>query len=110
MTEEAEPVLTFGNYRKGQRIQVDIHDPTVRGLIKAKYLKIHWKESGDARTLDSPVDPAGSDSVSAGGVDPDVAGDLQDAEEVDDGQGEHRPEQKDPDSAQAGRSSPQAHR
>ena len=90
LLEEAEPVLTFGNYRKGQRIQVDIHDPTVAGLIKAKYLKIHWKERGDARELDSPVDPAGSDSVPAGGVDPDDLRSAQDAEEVADGQGEHR--------------------
>jgi hypothetical protein len=99
LMQEAEPILTFRGYKKGQRIQVDIHDPTVRGLIQAKYLKIHWRESGDARELDSPLDPAGSSRISAGGVDPDDSGDPQDAEEVDDGQGEHRPAAQDRDSA-----------
>jgi hypothetical protein len=94
MTEEVRANMSFGHMKRGDRLQVDIHDPAVAGLIKGGYLRIAWKGDGDARTLDSAVDPAGFEPVPAGSVDPDDSGDPQDAEEVADGQGEHRPGQE----------------
>lgn len=89
MTEEVRAIMSFGTLRRGDRLQVDIHDPAVRGLIKGGYLRIVWKERGDARELDSPVDPAGPghdtvDHLDSGGVR------ESQAEEELDGQGEHR--------------------
>lgn len=95
MTQEAVPVLTFGNYKKGLPIQVDIHDPVVRGLVKAGYLKIRWKElPHGADSLDS----AGSGSVSSDHLDSGVAGEPP-QEEVD-GADQHQPEQEDSPRAQ----------
>lgn len=94
--EEAVPRLTFGNYKKGLPIQVDIHDPTVRGLVKAGYLKIRWKEPHGT----DPLDPAGPDSVPAGSVDPD---DPRGAEAAQvDGTGEHRSAAEGADSVKFG--------
>ena len=98
MTQEAIPNLTFSNYKLGQPVQVDIHDPTVAGLIKAGYLKIRWKEP---RGTD-PLDPAGPDDISAAGVDSGDTGQPQEAQV--DGDGEHRPGAEGGDSAPAGRS------
>lgn len=48
LLSEVQANLMFGNFRQGQRYKVDIHDPTVAGLIKAGYLKIIWKGREDA--------------------------------------------------------------
>lgn len=96
---EVQAVMSFGTLRRGDRLQVDIHDPKVRGLIKGGYLKLVWKERGDVTGVDSAGDPDGPGLVSVGGVDPDDSGDSQAEEEVDDGPGEHRPEPEDPDGA-----------
>lgn len=99
LVTEVKVTVAHGQLKRGDRLQVDIHDPAVAGLIKAGYLKIHWKEAGDG--TDS-LDPVRSGPVSAGSVDP---GDTRAAaEEVADGAGEHQPEQKDSDRASAGRS------
>ena len=101
MTEEAVPTLTFGNYRRGKPIQVDIHDPMVAGLIKCGYLKIRWKELD--RGADT-VDPAGPEPVPAGGVGSGAAGELQEEAPVD-GTRQREPEQKDSARPQAAGSS-----
>lgn len=100
--QEAVPNLTFGNYKMGRPVQVDIHDPVVAGLIKAGYLKIRWREP---RGTDS-LDPGGSDSVSAAGVDPGGLGEPAEAQV--NGAGEHRSGAEGADSASAGWSSCEA--
>jgi hypothetical protein len=96
MMQEAVPVLTFGNHRRGKPIQVDIHDPTVRGLIKAGYLKIRWKElPHGADSLDS----AGVDGVPTDHLGSGVAGEPQAEEDVD-GAGEDQPGEEDRPRAQ----------
>jgi hypothetical protein len=95
---DVKVLVSHGTRRRGDRLTVDIHDPAVRGLIQAGYLKIIWKERGDdARELDSAVDPDGPGSVSAGGVDPGDTG--AEAEEVADVPGEHQPDKEGPGSA-----------
>lgn len=92
MTEEAKAIVSFGQLKRGDRIQVDIHDPTVAGLIKGGYLKVIWRDHGP---VDSSSDPGRSELVSAGSVDP---SDLRESEEEVDGPGEHRPAAESPDS------------
>lgn len=65
MTEEVKANLSFGPYRLGQRIQVDVDDPAVAGLIKAGYLTILRKEPGSAAV----DDPDGLSRVPGVGVD-----------------------------------------
>ena len=95
MTEEVRAVVSFGQVKRGDRLQVDIHDEKVAGLIKAGYLKIIWKEPADAGSVDSAEHPAGSEHVPAGRVGSRAASEPE--EEVD-GPGEHRPAPEDPDS------------
>jgi len=90
--EEVRAVVSFGQVKRGDRLQVDIHDEKVAGLIEAGYLKIIWKEAGDVRTVDSAEHPAGPEHVPADRVDS-----RAEEEEVD-GPGEHRPAPEDPDS------------
>ncbi len=94
MTEEVKAVVSFGTLRRGDRLQVDIHDPAVAGLIHGGYLKVIWKERGDVGQLDSADGPDLPGLVSAGRVDSGVAGDSE--EEDVDGTSEHRPGEKDP--------------
>ena len=114
MTEEVRANLSFSNLRRGDRLQVDIHDPQVAGLIKAGYLKIIWKEPREH----DPVDSGRVGGVPDSGVDGGVARPAQTDKgksaaaprssaaktAVSDGQGEHRPGEKGADSTQAGRS------
>lgn len=87
---EVKAVVSFGTLRRGDRLQVDIHDPKVRGLIQGGYLKIIWKGSGDGQ-MDGAADPDLPGLVSAGSVD--SGGEREPAtEEVDDGPGEHQPD------------------
>lgn len=95
--EEAVPRLSFGNYKMGQPVQVDIHDPVVAGLVKAGYLKIRWKEPNGTH----PLDPAGSGHVSAGGVDPDDPRGAETAQ-VDDVADQHRSAEESGAGAEAG--------
>lgn len=65
VTEEVKANLSFGPYRHGQRIQVDVCDPAVAGLIEAGYLQIQEKEHG----VEAVDDPDGTGRVSGVGVD-----------------------------------------
>lgn len=89
---EAVPNLTFGNYKMGRPVQVDIHDPAVAALVEAGYLTIRWKEPYGT----DPLDPAGSDNVPVRGVGSDDPRDAETAQV--DGPGEHRPAEEGPDS------------
>jgi hypothetical protein len=73
---EVKTNLAFGLWKRGQRLDVDIHDPAVAGLVQAGYLSIIWKELPDAR---DPLDFAGPGSVPAGGVDAGMARPAQGA-------------------------------
>lgn len=84
MTEEAKAIVSFGRLKRGDRIQVDIHDPQVAGLIKAGYLTVNWRDRG---SVDRPDDSGRAEHVSAGGVD---SSDPRGQEEEVDGPGEHR--------------------
>lgn len=91
---EVEANLSFRQVKRGDRLQVDIHDPVVAGLIQAGYYKIVWK---DVHELADPGDPHRSgvvpgSGVGLGAVPPPAA---EAGEEVTDGAGEHRPEQED---------------
>jgi hypothetical protein len=97
LMDEVAANMSFGQLKRGDRLQVDIHDPAVAGLIKGGYLRIVWKERGDARELDSADDPAGSGRDAAGHLGSGGAGELQ-TEEALDGQGEHQPGEEDSDS------------
>ena len=79
--EEVQAIMSFGRLKRGDRLQVDIHDPHVAGLIKGGYLKINWKEPRRGET-DRAGDPDGAGAVPADGVDP---GDTRDAEAQIDG-------------------------
>ena len=100
MTEEVRATVSFtgssvlGNVKRGDRIQVDIHDPVVAGLIRAGYLKIIWKEPSDATQLGDPADPDWVDCLFGSGVD---AGAVQEAEAQIDGPGEHQSDEEDSD-------------
>lgn len=97
LLEEVRATVSFtgssvlGNLKRGDRIQVDIHDPVVAGLIRAGYLKIHWKEPSDATQLGDPADPDWVDCLFGSGVD---AGAMQEAEAQIDGPGTHRPHEE----------------
>lgn len=65
LLSEVQANLMFGNFRQGQRYKVDIHDPTVAGLIKAGYLKIIWKGRTDG--TDS-LDPDRAERLPGPGV------------------------------------------
>ncbi len=90
--DEAKAVMPFGTLKRGDRLQVDIHDPAVAGLIKGGYLKVIWKERSHAGQVDDPADPAWADCLFGDGVD---GGALQEAEAQVDGTGEHRSGEKD---------------
>jgi hypothetical protein len=102
MTEEAKAIMSFGQLKRGDRLQVDIHDPVVAGLIKGGYLKIIWKEPSDARTVEGSDDPGWADCLFSDRVD---AGALQEAEAQVDGPRESEPGEGDRHSAPAGGSS-----
>lgn len=68
---EVQANLMFGNYRMGQRYEVDIHDPVIHGLVKAGYLKIIWKAASDAA---STLDLGGAGDVPGDGVDVGMVG------------------------------------
>lgn len=87
--EEVAANMAFNGLRIGQRLQVDIHDPKVRGLIQGGYLRIIWKGDGDATGVDSAVDPGRVDFVPAGRVGSGGAGKPAQTEAVD-GAGEHQ--------------------
>jgi len=93
--DEVKAVVSFGTLRRGDRLQVDIHDPAVAGLIKGGYLKVIWRHP-DGGQMDSAAGPELPGLVSAGGMDP---GDPGPAEEEVDGTGEHRPESQGADGA-----------
>ena len=100
MTEEAKAIVSFGHLKRGDRLQVDIHDPHVAGLIRGGYLTIIWKERADG-PVDNPDDPDGSDTVPADRVD---SGGTRGAQEEEiDGPRGPEPRVGDPDSASAGR-------
>lgn len=88
MTDEVKAVVSFGTLRRGDRLQVDIHDPQVAGLIKGGYLKVIWKERGNATSVDNSDDPVRPELVPAGSVGSGVAREPE--EEDVDGQGGHR--------------------
>jgi hypothetical protein len=88
VTEEVRANMSFGTLRRGDRLQVDIHDPKVAGLIQGGYLKIIWKGPGDGQ-MDGAADPDLPGPVSAGSVDSGGKGEPA-SEEVDDGPGEHQ--------------------
>lgn len=79
--------MAFNGLKIGQRIQVDINDPVVQGLIRGGYFRIIWREH--ASGVDSAVDPGGVESVPAGGMGSGGAGDTP-TEAVSDGAGEHQ--------------------
>jgi hypothetical protein len=85
--------MSFGALKRGDRLQVDIHDPKVAGLIKGGYLRIVWKERDYARELDSADDPAWSGHDTADHLDSGGAREPQTEEDLD-GQGENRPGQE----------------
>lgn len=89
---EVRATVSYGNVRKGDRLQVDIHDPAVAGLIKAGYLKIIWKGVDDAGKVDSAVDTPRPERVPAGRVD---TRRMPEPEEEVDGTGGHRPCEED---------------
>jgi hypothetical protein len=91
--------MSYGHLNRGERLQVDIHDPAVAGLIRGGYLKIIWKESGDVITVDDSDDPGWADCLFGDGVD---AGALQEAEAQVDGPREAEPGEGDLDSPSAG--------
>lgn len=90
---EAKTNMAFSNMKRGQRLQVDINDPYVQGLVRGGYLTIIWKEP-DGPLADS-ADPAWvdclfSDGLAAGTVSPqegalDVAGEAGSGEGDSDG-------------------------
>lgn len=102
MIEEVRATVSFtgssvlGNLKRGDRIQVDIHDPVVAGLIRAGYLKITWKETGDVTPLGDPADFDWADCLFSTGVD---ARTVQETEAQVDGPGEHRSGEEGGDSA-----------
>lgn len=97
---EVKATLSFGGLKRGDRLQVDIHDPHVARLIKARYLKVIWKEP-DAAAVD---DRSGAGDVSTDRVDVGVARPKK-AKKVNGGGEDHsEPAAGDPDSAPAGRS------
>jgi hypothetical protein len=71
---EVKTNLAFSGYKRGQRLQVDIHDPAVRGLIQAGYFTIVWKEASD---VTDPLDFERADAVSGDSVDVGVEGSPQ---------------------------------
>jgi hypothetical protein len=100
MTEEVKANMSFSNLKRGDRLQVDIHDPAVAALIRGGYLTIIWKEPSDAATVDDPTDPAWADCLFSDGVD---AGASQEAEAQVDGPGEPEPRQGDRGSSPSSR-------
>jgi hypothetical protein len=102
MTEEAKATMSFGHLKRGDRLQVDIHDPYVAGLIKGGYLTIIWKESGDVPAVDDPHDPGWADCLFSDRVD---AGALQEAQAQIDGPRESGPGEGDRHRSPAGGSS-----
>lgn len=98
--QEVSATMSFGKLRRGDRLQVDIHDPKVAGLIKGGYLRIVWKEPREGDSLDS----TGPERVPADGVDSRAARDAE--EEVDHGAGEHRSGEKGGNSSPSRRPTP----
>jgi len=96
LVAEVQANMAFSGVKFGARLQVDIDDPAVAGLIKGGYLKITREGGDDAGTVDSPVDPDGVEFDVAGDLGSGGVGKLQTEEELD-GQGEHRPESEGPD-------------
>jgi hypothetical protein len=90
--EEVKANMAFSHLKRGDRLQVDIHDPYVAGLIRGGYLTIIWKESSDVAAVDNPFDPGWADCLFGDGVD---AGAVQEAEAQVDGPGEPEPGQGD---------------
>lgn len=74
---EVQANLMFGNFRQGQRYEVDIHDPVIRGLVKAGYLKIIWKAASDAA---GTLDLGGAGDVPGDGVGVGMVGPSQEEE------------------------------
>jgi len=117
MDEKAEVKanLSFRDVKRGDRLQVDIHDPQVAGLIKAGYLTIIWKEPREHDLVDSGRAGIVPDSgVDVGAVRPAQKDEGKSAATprssgkkaaVSDGAGESGPGEKDPGGAQAGGSS-----
>ena len=79
--EEVQAIVSFGHLRRGDRLQVDIHDPGVAALIRGGYLKINWKEPRRGETDRAPG-PDGAGTVPADRVD---SGDTRDTEAQVDG-------------------------
>ena len=92
---EVKAIMAFQDLKRGQRIQVDIHDPLVAGLVRGGYLKIICKEPGYA-ALGDPDGDRWLDTVPGDGVDPGAT------EEEVDGPGETEPGESDPDSTPPG--------
>ena len=105
MTEEVRAIMSFGQLKRGDRLQVDIHDPVVAGLIRGGYLKINWKEPRRGET-DRAGNPDGPDRVPVDRVD---SGAARGAEEEElDGPRTSGPGQGDSDSAPAGQAAGEA--
>lgn len=84
MIQEVEATVSFPHWKRGEKVQVDIHDPQVARLLRARYLKVNWKEDPDATPLGNPADPDWADCLFGSGVD---AGAVQEAEAQVDGAG-----------------------
>lgn len=67
MMTEVKTNMAFSNLRRGQRLQVDIHDPYVQALVAGGYLTVIWKEPDGS--LDDSADPPWIDAVPGVGVD-----------------------------------------
>lgn len=96
---EVLAVVSFGNVRRGDRLQVDASAPHVAGLIKAGYFKVICEEP-DATVDDS--ERAGN--VSDSGVDVGVVRPAKAAKrKVSDGEDSRQPDSENRHSAPSGR-------
>jgi hypothetical protein len=105
LMEEVKANMSFSHLKRGDRLQVDIHDPYVAGLVRGGYLTIIWKEPSDAGAVEDPFDPGWADSLLGGSVD---AGALQEAEAQVDGTDQDVPVAGDRDGAPTGGSTDSA--